>query len=101
MVITENGFAGLDWVNLDGRVPDGNRIDYLHRHLHGLGDAIAAGVRVDGYFAWSFLDNFEWNFGYRYRFGLVHVDYATQKRTLKDSARWYGNVIRTNGATLW
>lgn len=101
VVITENGFAGLDWVNLQGRVPDGNRIDYLHRHLRGLGEAIAAGVRVDGYFAWSFLDNFEWNFGYRYRFGLVHVDYETQKRTLKDSARWYADVIRSNGAALW
>ncbi|HEX2101304.1 MAG TPA: GH1 family beta-glucosidase [Candidatus Synoicihabitans sp.] len=100
VVITENGFAGLDWVNLDGRVPDGNRIDYLRRHLLGLRQACADGVAVEGFFAWSFLDNFEWNFGYRYRFGLVHVDYATQRRTLKDSARWYSEVIRSNGGRL-
>ena len=100
VVITENGFAGLDWVALDGRVPDFNRIDYLQRHLRGLRDALGDGVKVGGYFAWSFLDNFEWNFGYRYRFGLVHVDFASQRRTLKESARWYGDVIRSHGAAL-
>ncbi len=100
VVITENGFAGLDWVARDGRVPDFNRIDYLHRHLLGLRDGLQDGVRIDGYFAWSLFDNFEWNFGYKYRFGLIHVDYATQRRTLKESARWYGTVCRSNGAVL-
>jgi beta-glucosidase len=101
VVITENGFAGLDWVTLDGQVPDYNRVDYLRRHLLGLNQALADGIPVHGYFAWSLLDNFEWNHGYRYRFGLVHVDYATQRRTPKASAHWYANVIRTHGASLF
>ncbi len=71
-----------------GRVPDAARIDYLREHLHHLARAKAAGVDVRGYFAWSLLDNFEWNSGYDKRFGLVHVDYATQKRTPKDSYYW-------------
>lgn len=100
IVITENGMAGHDWVNLDGRVPDAPRIDYVTRYLRELRRAMAEGVSVEGYFLWSLLDNFEWAEGYRYRFGLVHVDFVTQQRTLKDSARWYGEVIRTNGANL-
>ncbi|HEY4301360.1 MAG TPA: family 1 glycosylhydrolase, partial [Candidatus Didemnitutus sp.] len=100
VVITENGMAGHDWVNMDGRVPDAPRIDYVARYLRELRRAMADGVKVEGYFHWSLLDNFEWAEGFRYRFGLVHVDFVTQQRTLKDSARWYGELIRTNGANL-
>jgi len=100
IVITENGLAGLDWVGLDGRVRDGARIDYLRRQLLGLRRAVVEEIPVMGYFQWSLLDNFEWSHGYRYRFGLVHVDYATQRRTPKDSFRWYRQVIGTNGAQL-
>ncbi|OIR15083.1 beta-glucosidase A [mine drainage metagenome] len=100
VVITENGFASTDWVALDGGVHDPARIDYTARYLRGLRRASAEGVPVAGYFHWSLLDNFEWAEGYRARFGLVHVDYATQRRTPKDSARWYAEVIRTNGGCL-
>ncbi len=100
VVVTENGFASTDWVALDGGVHDPARVDYTARYLRGLRRASAEGVPVAGYFHWSLMDNFEWAEGYRARFGLVHVDYATQKRTLKDSARWYAEVIRTNGACL-
>ena len=100
IVITENGMAGHDRVALDGTVPDAHRIDFLARYLGEFRRAASDGVPVTGYFQWSLLDNFEWAEGYRYRFGLVHVDYATQQRTLKDSARWYGGVIRQNGANL-
>lgn len=98
--ITENGMANTDWIALDGKVHDPQRIDYIHRHLLQLRQAIADGADVRGYFYWSILDNFEWAEGYRERFGLVHVDHATQKRTLKDSATWYANVIATNGEWL-
>ncbi len=100
VVITENGMSGCDWVALDGSVHDASRIDFLHRYLLSVHQAIADGVRIDGYFHWSILDNFEWAEGYKHRFGLIHVDYETQKRTLKDSAFWYREVIKTNGASL-
>lgn len=100
VVITENGLTLPDWVSLDGRVHDAQRIDFLQRYLLGLKRAIDEGVDVRGYFQWSIMDNFEWAEGYKHRFGLVHVDYETQKRTLKDSAYWYRDVIRTNGANL-
>ncbi|MCR6654765.1 MAG: GH1 family beta-glucosidase [Opitutus sp.] len=100
IVITENGMSGHDWVALDGHVHDPARIDYLSRYLRELRRSAADGVDVRGYFQWTLMDNFEWAEGYRYRFGLVHVDFNTQKRTLKDSARWYGELIRSNGATL-
>ncbi|HEY5791994.1 MAG TPA: family 1 glycosylhydrolase, partial [Chthoniobacterales bacterium] len=99
-VITENGLANLDWVALDGKVRDPQRIDYMHRYLRGLKRAAEEGFPVGGYFYWSFLDNFEWAEGYQPRFGLVHVDFETQARTLKESAAWYCEVIRTNGADL-
>ena len=73
---------------------DPRRVAYLRDHLGACGRALAAGVPLAGYFAWSLLDNFEWERGYTQRFGLVHVDYATQKRTPKDSARFYATVIR-------
>jgi beta-glucosidase len=100
VVVTENGLSLPDWVSLDGAVHDPLRIDFLNRYLNSLGRAIADGVDVRGYFQWSVMDNFEWAEGYKHRFGLIHVDYTTQKRTLKDSARWYSEVIRTNGARL-
>lgn len=99
--ITENGAAFFDPPVADGdRVRDPLRTDYLRRHLSAIHDAIAAGVDVRGYMAWSLLDNLEWSLGYSKRFGLVHVNYATQARTPKDSARWYARVIASNGATL-
>lgn len=100
IAITENGMSGTDWVMLDGKVHDPQRIDYLHRHLKELRRAAADGVPVLGYFQWSLLDNFEWAEGYKERFGLVHVDFNTQVRTPKDSYYWYGEVAKTNGAGL-
>jgi len=98
--VTENGMSLTDWVSLDGIVDDPQRIDFLRRYLRELRRAVADGVDVRGYFAWSLLDNFEWAEGYRERFGLIHVDYATQKRTPKRSFDWYRETIRTNGAQL-
>jgi len=100
MVITENGMANIDWVASDGRVHDPQRIDFTRRYLAELERGIAAGADVRGYFHWSILDNFEWAEGYSQRFGLIHVDYPSGTRTLKDSARWYAQVIRTHGAAL-
>ncbi|MCD0453771.1 beta-glucosidase [Actinocorallia sp. API 0066] len=96
LYITENGAAYVDEV-VAGAVDDEERRAYLEAHLAACHDAIAAGVPLRGYFAWSFLDNFEWGWGYGKRFGLVHVDYATQVRTPKASARWYGRAARHNG----
>ena len=100
VVVTENGMANLDWVQRDGRVHDPQRIDFLHRYLLEARRAIQDGVDLRAYFTWTLMDNYEWSMGYRPRFGLIHVDYATQNRTLKDSAYWYGDVIRSNGASL-
>jgi beta-glucosidase len=98
--ITENGISLSDWVALDGAVHDPQRIDYTTRYLRELRRAMSDGVDVRGYFHWSLMDNFEWAEGYRQRFGLVYVDYPTQRRIPKDSARWYAEVIRLNGANL-
>jgi len=92
MIITENGMANADSV-VDGQVNDPQRIAYLHSHLQALAQARAMGVDVRGYFYWSLLDNFEWNSGYAKRFGLFHVDYATQTRLAKASAHWYRDLI--------
>lgn len=100
VMITENGCACSDWVSLDGQVHDPNRIDYLHRYLRGLRRAVDEGIPVLGYHCWSLLDNFEWAAGYDVRFGLVYVNYQTLKRTMKDSAYWYKEVIATNGDNL-
>jgi len=100
IIITENGMAAHDTVSLDGKVHDPNREDYLHRYLLAYRRAAEDGVDLQGYFHWSFLDNFEWAAGYAERFGLVHVDYQTQKRTVKDSAYWYKQVMETNGECL-
>jgi beta-glucosidase len=100
VVIAENGVSLPDWVAADGQVHDPQRIDFARAYLRELAAAIAAGVPVQAYFHWSLLDNFEWAHGYKQRFGLVHVDFATQKRTPKGSARWYRDVIASNGARL-
>jgi beta-glucosidase len=92
-MITENGAAFADQVAADGAVHDSRRVSYLHDHIDAVGGAIDAGVDVRGYFAWSLLDNFEWSFGYARRFGLIYVDYPSQKRIWKDSARWYRDLI--------
>jgi beta-glucosidase len=94
MIVTENGLALNDWVALDGRVHDPHRIDFIARYLRGLERAANEGLPVLGYFHWSIMDNFEWAEGYAPRFGLIHVDYATQKRTIKDSGHWYRTVIK-------
>ncbi|MFJ1704699.1 GH1 family beta-glucosidase [Kitasatospora sp. NPDC088346] len=96
LMITENGAAYEDTVTPDGEVHDPQRIDYLHRHLAALHRAIADGADVRGYFLWSLLDNFEWSYGYSRRFGAVYVDYPTQRRIPKDSARWYARSVRAN-----
>lgn len=100
IVVTENGMANCDWIHDDGKVHDPQRIDYLHTHLGELRRAARDGVPIDGYFQWSIMDNFEWVQGYKQRFGLIFVDYDTQKRILKDSAYWYKKVIETNGDEL-
>jgi beta-glucosidase len=97
LFVTENGAAFNDQVDRDGTVNDTERREYLRAHLNACYDAIAAGVPLRGYFAWSLLDNFEWAFGYTRRFGLVYVDYASQQRTPKASAHWYAEVIARHG----
>jgi beta-glucosidase len=97
MYVTENGVPVPDGVDLDNRIRDERRIRYLSEHILQVHRAIQAGIPVRGYFHWSFQDNFEWSFGYRLRFGLVYVDYTTQERIVKDSGRWYAQVIRQNG----
>jgi beta-glucosidase len=97
LMITENGAAFEDRVGVDGGVRDDDRIAYLRDHLAVVHQAISSGVDVRGYFVWSLLDNFEWSYGYSKRFGIVHVDYPTQRRVWKDSAYWYRKVINANG----
>lgn len=97
--ITENGMSCHDVVSVDGKVHDPNRIDFLARYLRELKKA-AGEIEVGGYFQWSLMDNFEWASGYAERFGLIYVDYRTQKRIWKDSAYWYRDMIRTNGEEL-
>lgn len=92
LVVTENGAAYEDRVESDGRVRDDARTDYLRGHLREVTRARSDGADVRGYFAWSLLDNFEWAYGYSQRFGLVHVDYDTQRRTPKNSALWFAQV---------
>ena len=101
LYITENGAAFYDPPStIDGAIDDPLRVHYYREHLRAAHEAIAQGVDLRGYFAWSLLDNFEWSLGYSKRFGIVHVDYETQQRTLKASARFYSDVIRTNGGAL-
>lgn len=95
LLVTENGAAFDDTLTTDGRVHDTVRVAYLHDHLEAVAQAREAGADVRGYLVWSLLDNFEWAYGYTKRFGIVHVDYDTQARTPKDSARWYRQVVTT------
>jgi beta-glucosidase len=97
--ITENGSSWYDYVTADGRVHDRERIEYLRGHLAAIHEAIADGVPVKGYFAWSLLDNYEWAEGYAKRFGLAYVDFATQQRILKDSGEFYASVIAANAVS--
>ena len=94
IVITENGAAFPDEVAADGTIHDTGRVEFLRAHLEKLAQARGEGIPVDAYFAWSLMDNFEWNMGYTLRYGLVHVDFETQKRTPKDSARFFRDLIR-------
>ncbi|MEV3987918.1 GH1 family beta-glucosidase [Streptomyces sp. NPDC049837] len=97
LMVTENGAAYDDYADPSGEVHDPERVAYLHAHLAAVHRALADGVDVRGYFLWSLLDNFEWAYGYGKRFGIVHVDFASQRRTPKDSARWYADVIARGG----
>ena len=100
LYITENGLSCADVVSLDGKVHDPTRIDFLHRYLRCYKKAADDGVDIRGYFQWCFTDNFEWAKGYTDRFGIVHCDFETQKRIVKDSGYWYRDVIRSNGGEL-
>jgi beta-glucosidase len=100
MYVTENGVSYLDAPDEKKRVKDARRVAFLRQHLLALRQAIEAGAPVEGYFAWSLLDNFEWDHGYTQRFGLCWVDYDTQERIPKDSARWYKKVIENNAVSL-
>ncbi len=99
LYITENGAAFPDVVTPDGRVHDPRRTNYLQAHLAAVQGAVTRGADVRGYFVWSLLDNFEWAWGYSVRFGIVHVDFETQKRTIKDSGEWYAQMIAENSPT--
>ncbi|MGA2914747.1 MAG: GH1 family beta-glucosidase [Sedimentisphaerales bacterium] len=100
IIITENGMANCDWVHLDGKVHDPQRIDFLSRYLSQLKRAINEGIICRGYFLWTIMDNFEWAYGYGKRFGIIYTDYSSQQRTLKDSAYWYKDIIVSNGKNL-
>jgi len=97
LYVTENGGAFKDDVQ-DGQVHDADRIDYIAGHIEAVAHAMQQGVRMEGYMVWSLLDNFEWASGYAKRFGIIHVDYATQKRTFKDSAHWYAAMLQARSA---
>jgi beta-glucosidase len=96
LMVTENGASYADGPDETGSVHDQRRIDYLRTHIRAVWQAIQAGIPVTAYLVWSLLDNFEWSRGYSERFGIVYVDYDTQKRYIKDSAYWYSDVIKRN-----
>jgi beta-glucosidase len=96
--VLENGAGAVEKPDAAGEVNDQERVDYLARYIGAMRDAKAMGADVRGYFVWSLLDNFEWGAGYANRFGLVYVDYATQRRIPKASARWYAALIRSEAA---
>ena len=99
--VTENGSAFYDPpVAENGELDDPLRVGYLRKHLRAVHAAIEVGCNLRGYYAWSLLDNFEWSLGYSKRFGIVHVDYATQARTVKSSGKLYAEVIASRGAVL-
>ena len=97
LFVTENGGAFKDTL-INGRVHDQDRTSYIAQHIAAVAEAKRLGVNMGGYMVWSLLDNFEWASGYEKRFGIVHVDYTTQNRTLKDSALWYRDFLLTTNA---
>lgn len=98
--VTENGMCSRDVLSSDGKVHDPQRIDFLNRYILAMKKTMDEGADIRGYFQWTLTDNFEWSCGYRDKFGLVYVDFATQRRYLKDSAFWYAKVIASQGACL-
>jgi beta-glucosidase len=100
LYVTENGTSLPDAPGPDGLIRDPVRRRYVARHAAAVRQAISDGADVRGYFLWSFMDNFEWSFGYTKRFGITFVDYDSQKRTVKDSGRWYSKVVQENGFPL-
>ena len=101
LYVTENGAAFFDPpVAPKGGINDALRVDYLREHIIAVHEAIRRGVDVRGYMVWSLFDNLEWSLGYSKRFGIVHVDFESQRRTLKDSAHFYSKVVASNGAIL-
>lgn len=96
ILVTENGAAFHDPDPVEGRVEDPDRVEYIESHLRAVLEAREAGVPVDGYFYWTLMDNFEWSFGYRQRFGIVRCDFASQERVIKDSGRYYARVAKSN-----
>ena len=96
--ITENGRASNDLVSPEGQIEDPERIRYVQEHLGAVAQAIAGGVDVRGYYYWSLLDNFEWAEGYAKRFGLVYIDYPTQRRTPKASYAWFRDLLATRAS---
>ncbi len=100
LIISENGAAFKDIIDTEGNIRDDRRINYLHEHLLKCHNAIEEGVNLKGYYLWSLLDNFEWSYGYSKRFGIIHVDFNTLKRTIKQSGYWYKSVIQNNGILL-
>jgi beta-glucosidase len=100
LFVTENGRAAEDYVTPEGEVNDVERVRYLHTHLEAAARAIKDGANLAGYFVWSLMDNFEWGWGYSKRFGIIFVDFGTQSRIPKASARFYSNVVRTNAIPL-
>ena len=99
-MVTENGMADNDIIDTGRKIHDMKRIRFMQEYLSGVKRAVSEGIPVMGYQYWSLLDNFEWSEGYAPRFGLVYVDYATQKRVLKDSAFAYRKIIESNGADV-
>jgi len=97
IVVTENGIPIVDMLFRDGCVHDPQRCEYIDTYLAGVERALAEGIPFEGYFYWSLMDNFEWQEGYKQRFGLIYVDYPTQRRVLKDSARHYAAIIARHG----
>ena len=97
LLVTENGASFRDYLDPEGRCHDPERVDFLRGHLREAHRALADGVPLAGYFVWSLLDNFEWDSGYRERFGLTYVDYPTQRRVPKTSFGWYREVIKASG----
>jgi beta-glucosidase len=97
LYVTENGASFPDTVDPDGSISDDDRVEYLREYIKACHRAIEQGVDLRGYFQWSLMDNFEWGFGYSRRFGIIRVDYDTQRRTIKKSGDWYSNAVKNNG----